>query len=129
MNKKIVLLPDAELEIMKIIWKEKTPISTSEIKDILDQTKNWNISTLQTLLNRLIDRGFLSTYKEGKNKCYEVLMKEDDYLAVENQSFLDKVNGKSILKMVNSLYNSNSITLKDLEELEEFIARKKGDSK
>ncbi len=124
MNNKIDHLPDTELEIMKVIWDNNTPISTKEVKDCLDEKRPWNISALQTLLNRLISRGFLSTDKQGKNRYYEPLISENSYLAAENKSFLEKLNSNSLKKFVASLYNSQSITDEDLTELKEFIEEK-----
>lgn len=89
-------LPDTELEIMQVIWKENRVLSTSEIKEKLEMNRPWNVSALQTLLNRLIERGFLSSYKEGKNRYYEITVKEEDYLAFENSLFLRKVNANSL---------------------------------
>ena len=83
--------------------------------------RNWNISALQTLLNRLIDRGFLTSYKKGKNKLYDIMVPEERYLAFENRSFLKKLNENSVTKLVASLYHSRSISQKDLQELAEFI--------
>lgn len=124
MNNKLDRLPDAELEVMKVIWSNNTPISTKEVKDYLDEKRPWNISALQTLLNRLISRGFLSSDKQGKNRYYEPLISEDSYLATENKSFLEKLNSNSLKKFVASLYNSQSITNEDLAELKEFIEEK-----
>lgn len=129
MKKKLKRLPDAELEIMKVIWTNECPISTSQIKDILDKERIWNVSALQTLLNRLIEKEFLDSYKEGKNRYYTPLITEDHYLACENKSFLEKVNGSSITKLIASLYNSNSITKEDLKELSEFISEKTKEGK
>lgn len=117
-------LPDTELEIMQVIWKEGKVLSTSEIKDRLEAHRPWNVSALQTLLNRLIDRGFLDSYKEGKNRYYQAKIKEGDYLAFENSLFLQKVNANSLTKLVASLYQSNSITDEDLDELAKFIEEK-----
>lgn len=119
-------LPDTELEIMQVVWKEGKVLSTSEIKERLEEHRPWNVSALQTLLNRLIDRGFLDSYKEGKNRFYEAKIKEGDYLAFENSLFLQKVNANSLTKLVASLYQSNSITDEDLDELAKFIEEKTG---
>ena len=128
MNKKIVKLPDTELVIMKIIWNHETPISTSKVKEYLDEMRLWNVSALQTLLNRLIDRGYLKSGKEGKNRYYEPLISEDEYLEVENKTFLERLNGNSITRFVTSLYDSRAITNEDLAELKAFIEQKtKGD--
>ena len=121
--KKLTRLPDTELEVMKAIWQKGTGICTSEIKQILDKQRIWNISALQTLLNRLIKRGFLTTYKNGKNKYYNIVVDEKTYLAFENKCFLKKVNENSVTKLVASLYHSRCISKKDLQELAEFIEK------
>ena len=122
----IMRLPDTELEIMKVIWESGQTLSTSEVKVLLERNRPWNVSALQTLLNRLIDRGFLETHKEGKNKYYTPLVSEKDYLAVENRAFLEKVNDRSVTKLVASLFNSHSISEADLDELAAFIRSKTG---
>lgn len=119
-------LPDTEFEIMQVIWQTNNTMSTSQIKEILDQSRPWNVSALQTLLNRLIDRGFLSSYKEGKNRYYTALIAEEDYLSFENSLFLRKVNHNSLTKLVASLYQSQSITDEDLDDLARFIEEKTG---
>ena len=115
-------LPDTEFEIMKVIWANPSPISTNDIKEILERDRPWNIAPLQTLLNRLIERGFLQAGKDGKRKTYLPLVDEESYLAMENKSFLERLNNNSVTKLVASLYNSNSITEDDLEDLRRFIS-------
>ena len=119
-------LPDTELEIMKAIWVSGTTLSTSEVKTLLERNRPWNVSALQTLLNRLIHRGFLESHKEGKNRFYTPLVAEKDYLAVENKAFLEKVNDSSVTKLVASLFDSKSISEEDLDELAAFIRSKMG---
>ena len=118
----LMRLPDTELEIMKVIWESGRTLSTSEVKASLEEQRPWNVSALQTLLNRLIDRGFLESYKEGKNRFYTPLVAEKEYLAVENKAFLEKVNNHSVTKLVASLYDSEE----DLDELAAFIRSKTG---
>ncbi|WMI80300.1 BlaI/MecI/CopY family transcriptional regulator [Anaerotignum sp. MB30-C6] len=119
-------LPDTELEIMKVIWNGQKTLSTSEIKGELEKKRAWNISALQTLLNRLIERGFLDSYKEGKNRFYNAIIDEDSYLALENRLFLNKVNNNSLTKLVASLYDSRAISENDLDELAAYIRQKTG---
>lgn len=123
---RFIRLPDTELEIMKVIWGEERTLSTSEIKALLEKSRPWNVSALQTLLNRLIGRGFLESYKEGKNRFYNPLIAEKDYLAVENRLFLEKLNNRSLTKLVASLYESHSVSEEDLDELAAFIREKTG---
>ena len=108
--KKLTRLPDTELEVMKVVWQKGNGVSTSEIKQELDKQRTWNVSALQTLLNRLIDRGFLTSYKKGKNKLYDIVVEQESYLTFENSSFLKKVNENSVTKLVASLYHSRCIS-------------------
>lgn len=119
-------LPDTELEIMKVIWNGERTLSTSEIKERLERKRPWNISALQTLLNRLIDRGFLESFKDGKNRFYIAAVEEEAYLALENRLFLNKVNNNSLTKLVASLYNSRAISQSDLDELGAYIRNQTG---
>lgn len=123
---KLIRLPDAELEVMKAVWAQEPPVSTTQVKTLLERQRPWNVSALQTLLNRLIARGFLRSEKQGKNRFYEPLVCEEEYLAFENRSFLQKLNHSSVTRMVASLYDSHSITEQDLKELAAFIQEKTG---
>ncbi|WMJ22340.1 BlaI/MecI/CopY family transcriptional regulator [Paludicola sp. MB14-C6] len=123
MKKEYTRLPDAELEVMQVLWQNQPPMGTSEILEILNQFKNWNISTLQTLLSRLVTRGFIQSKKQGKNNFYTPLVEEESYLASENKSFLDRLNQSSLTKFVSTLMQSNSVSKEDLQELKEFIEK------
>lgn len=121
MKNKIARIPDTELEIMQVIWNNPTPITTSEVRKILEKERPWSVGALQTLLNRLIDREFLKGEMQGKCKTYSPLVSEKEYLVVESKSFLKRLRGNSITKLVTSLYDANSISDEDLEELTAFI--------
>ena len=83
-------LPDTELKVMQVIWHNETPISTVAIREELQKERPWNLSALQTLLGRLVNRSFLKTEKQGKSRYYEPLVSEEEYLAEDaNQIVVD----------------------------------------
>ncbi len=61
-------LTECETEIMLTIWKYGKDISTLNlIKNYNDDYgKDYARSTIVTLLNRMMDKGFVSTYKVGR---------------------------------------------------------------
>ena len=63
--KKLNRLPEAELTIMRAVWRLGPPVPTGAIRARLEKERPWNLSALQTLLARLTERGFLSVGKEG----------------------------------------------------------------
>ncbi len=67
-------LPEAEFEIMKVVWEKKPPLTSTLLMDELKQTKDWKVPTLSSLLSRLVDRGYLRTEKNGKERTYYPLI-------------------------------------------------------
>ena len=60
-----ISIGSAELEIMKVIWKAKEPITSLDIgKEVED--KGWKKTTIATFLTRLVEKGVLSADKQGK---------------------------------------------------------------
>ena len=59
-------LPDAELELMMIIWEAQEPITRTEIEEKMDGSKDVLPSTILSLLTRLEKRGFIRKEKDGK---------------------------------------------------------------
>lgn len=114
-------LPDAEFEIMRVIWDSASPITTSLIMERLGKEKEWKAQTIITLMSRLVDRGFLRTEKKSKERTYFPLISKDDYLKLETGDFMDRFHSNSITSLVATLYNGNKLKEKDLDELEQWL--------
>lgn len=114
-------LPDTELKVMQVIWHKETPISTSAIREELQKERPWNLSALQTLLGRLVKRGFLQTEKQGNSRFYDPLVSEEEYLAEDSRRYFQKWTGGSLRDLVACLYENHSVTKEELEELRTFI--------
>lgn len=121
MEKKAVRLPDAELEVMKIIWNSSKPVSSADIMEELQGKKTWGVTTVLNLLTRLLERGFVASERKGRFNWYVPVVDEKTYLESESKSILEKLYGNSIKSFVASLYEGKSLTKNDLEELREFI--------
>lgn len=121
-------LPDAELEIMKIIWAGGGETTSSHIAEKLEGKKDWAVTTILNFLARLVDRGFLSVRKNGKTNIYMPTVSEEDYMESESRSFLERLHGNSVKSLVASLYDGKAISRGDLEELRRYIDDKAGES-
>lgn len=115
------LLPDTELQVMQVIWQKETPISTSAIREELQKERPWNLSALQTLLGRLVKRGFLATEKRGSSRYYQPLVTEEAYMAEDSRRYFQKWRGGSLRDLVACLYENHSVTKEELEDLKVFI--------
>lgn len=118
-------LPDAELEVMKAIWENTPPMSTNDVMKVISTEKDWNISTLLTLLSRLIKRGFLSSEKRGRERIYYPQVGREEYTEFETKNFLQKLHKNSFMNLVKTLYNGNDLTQKDMDDLSQWLAEQK----
>lgn len=118
---KIERLPDSELFIMQTIWNTETPVGTGKVIDLVTQVKDWSRSTIQVLLARLEERGFLDMQKKGRLKYYSPLIQEEDYLAKETKSFVELFYNNSYKKLIASLVQDTKLTDHDYDELLDII--------
>ncbi len=120
-------LPDAELEIMNVIWHNECPISTSEVKRIIDEESSAGktVQTVQTLLNRLIAKDYIKKDRRGKEYIYTPLVSEKDYVEFESDRFLKKMHGNSVTNLMRALFDSRNISDEDIAELEAMFKEKR----
>ena len=122
MSEKFCRLPDAELEVMKVVWGFDAPVSTSMIMERL-KYKNWHISTVLKLISRLSERGFVKSEKNGRFNVYTPLVSEDVYLKSETKSFLERLHGNSVKSLIATLYNTRTISKEELDEIAKIIEK------
>jgi len=116
-------LPDAEFEIMNIVWQLTPPVTSGMLMEQLNREnrKVWKAQTVHTLLGRLVERGFLKTEKLGKERFFEPLVERDDYLQYETQSFVKQYYGGSRLNLINTLYQGEGLSGDEIDELVKWV--------
>lgn len=57
-------IPDAELEILETLWTAGEALNANEIRVRLNEKKDWERTTVLTLIRRLLDKCALAQEKE-----------------------------------------------------------------
>lgn len=114
-------LGEAELEIMQVIWKEETPVTSNYILKELKEQRKWQLSTLMTSLTRLSNKGFVSCDRSTGSNLYTSLISENEYKAGASRHFLEKLYNNSIQNMIATLYSDKAIKNSDVAELRRFL--------
>lgn len=110
---KINHLTSAEENLMRLFWK----LNSFYLKDIMEQhpEPKPHQNTVSTYLKILVEKGYLSTEKEGRIFKYNVLVPMEDYreflLKELSQNFFHN-SGKEILDF---LFNEKLISQDDLK--------------
>ena len=124
MNKKLKKLPDAEFNVMKVVWANEPPITTNIIMKQYGNKAGWKKQTAISLLLRLVERGFLRTEKTGKERTYFPLVRKEEYLKFETGNFMEQFHDNSFLSLVTAMYDDKSLTDAEVDELLKWAKRK-----
>lgn len=120
---KLPTISEAEYEVMKVIW-ERSPISTNEVVEKLLQTTTWTSKTIQSLLSRLVKKGALDYKKNSRVFVYTPIVKEEEYLAKESSSFLNRFYNGALSSMVVNFLEHDRLSKDDIEELKNLLDKK-----
>lgn len=115
-------LPDGELEVMQAVWACSSPAARSDIEAILYQNHPMAMTTLLTMLTRLAEKRFLSIEKKGHRSYYTPLISQQDYLAAQSKSFVEKLCGGSMSTFAAALCDSG-LSKEELDELRALLER------
>jgi len=87
---------------------------------------NWKPQTVLTMLVRLIEKGFLSSERVGKERNYTPIILEREYMSLETGEFMFRYRGNSIGSLVKTMYDGKDLTEQDLTELKKWLKEKEG---
>lgn len=126
--KKLPQISEAEYEVMKIVWNH-APINTNEVTNRLVKTTDWSPKTIQTLLKRLVQKGALTYEKNSRVFVYTPLVKQDEYLDQENNSFLERFYNGNIASMLTNYLDQETLSNEEIRDLQNILSahKKKGD--
>ena len=117
-------IPDAELELMMIIWDFANPVTRVEIEEKLSEDRDVLPNTILTLLTRLEKRGFLKKERDGKINYYSALVDKEPYLKEASQGILNSRFKVSLKNFAGCLYDGEELSSEDAAELMAFLENK-----
>ncbi len=120
-------ISDAELEIMKVVWKNngKPTLFAYLTDELTAKGKPWQKNTLITLLNRLINKGFLKAKKIGRRNEYTALVSETEYQTAQTRNFLDKIYDGNTKGLVSNLILGDLLADEEYEDLKRLLEKGK----
>lgn len=113
-------ISDAELEVMRILWREEQAVSFSDIRTELSDKMGWEKSTIATLLRRLQKKGAISI-QEKEIHYYTPNITKEDYIMLRKKSLIDKLYDGSTKNFVAALCQNGELTEADIDELKMYF--------
>ncbi|MGO0905519.1 BlaI/MecI/CopY family transcriptional regulator [Clostridioides difficile] len=114
-------IPQAELKVMKFIWRVDSTVTSKEVIEAMEQKYGWKQTTTLTLLSRLVKKEFLHAQKIDRYTHYTIVVKHQDYLNFETKDFLSNIHNDSLVSLMSALHEDEAIDKNKLDFLENYF--------
>ena len=111
-------LPDTELEVMKALWASGPDTPRAALDHALADFQ-WSPNTINTYLNRLADKGFVSVRREGKSNRYTPLVSREEYQTFDSRTVVSRLYGTP--RNFVAALAKGGLEQKDLEDLRDLL--------
>lgn len=84
-------LTECEELVMKTVWDAGEELSLTEIMQRVNENyhKEWKPQTVSTFLGRLVRKGYLRHYRQGRVFFYQILIPLEEYKGQQAQEFVE----------------------------------------
>ncbi len=120
-------LSAAEWEIMHAIWYTGQPVTVRQVLDHAYPQGEKAYTTVQTLMNIMVDKGFLTRRKEGRVNVYAAITGQEDILRGSLARIAQRMFQGSFGAMASFLINTGQLNEGEIEQLRSILEKKKGE--
>ena len=113
-------ISDAELEILETLWAAGEALNANEIRIRLNRKKDWERTTVLTLIRRLLDKSVIEQEKR-EVYYYSPLVGRNEYVKEETKSFLNKFFKGNARNLAAALIEDENLSREDIEELRGYF--------
>jgi BlaI family penicillinase repressor len=125
MGKKPTKLSDLELEVMRLIWRDKEVI-VPDLHAELAKDRDITYATVKTIVNRLEEKQAIERIRTyGRTILYGPLIRESTLARPMVRDVMRRLFGGQARPMISHLLKAEELTLDDLEYLESQISEKR----
>ena len=121
-------LSENQLEIMDSVWHRKEA-TLGDVWSDLSATRPVAKNTIQTLLTRLVDKGWLTTRLEGKTYHYSATRPRDTTLSNVVKKLVDTAFKGSTEGLMMALLDGRELTKDEVKRIRELIEKVEKESK
>ena len=116
----IPTVSEAESHVMDELWL-RAPQTAEELAVTLGSTQGWQISTVKTLLNRLLHKGAVAAERDGRRFLYSPMLERDSWLSSQSVSLIDRLFGGSLAPLVAQFAAQRKLSKADIAALKALL--------
>ena len=119
-KRQLQAMSPAETEILRLNW-QLGEATVQQICDQLPHKRNIGYKTVQTLLRRLENKGYIKHKKKGKAFIFYPAVKREDVVKRTVVDFLDRLFGGDPRPLMQFLAEDGRIDAEDIKRLKKLI--------
>jgi|ThiBio_1000_plan_1041568.scaffolds.fasta_scaffold03273_3 predicted transcriptional regulator len=126
----VQLQGELQIEVMRALWRLGRAASVDDVRNELPDRQRGAYTTVQTVLNRLAERGLLVRQRQGKAIFYATKVSEGDYYSRSVQETLASASdGARRTALAHLVGDMDPGELDEIEALAREVAARRGGKK
>ena len=119
-KRKMRAMSPAETEVLRLVW-QLGAATVQQVHDTLPEGRKIAYKTVQTLLRRLEEKGYLTHRTEGRAYVFCPAVQREAVVKRTVLDFLDRLFGGDPRPLMHFLAREGRIDAQDVEELKKLI--------
>lgn len=115
---------ELELEILKVLW-QAGPSAVREVREALRPRRPLAYTSVMTMMNIMVDKGYLARQKDGGRYVYRPLVSRKATLGGMLRDLVERVFNGSAKAVVANLLEEGQLELQEIDELRTLLSRRK----
>lgn len=116
-------ISDSEWEVLRVVWTNPN-CDAHLVSEVLGESKNWQKSTVKTLLSRLVKKNALQTTKVSNKFIYTPLVSEEEVIVSATETLFSHICAKKIGQTIAEMITSCELTAEDYQLIQDALAQK-----
>lgn len=120
---KLERLTDCEELVMKTVWDAEEELSLMEVMARVNDKykKEWKPQTVSTFLARLVKKGYLKYYRQGRVFFYQILIPLEEYKGQITNEYVDFWNHSNADEFLCALTEKRPLRKDEIDRIQKLI--------
>jgi len=114
---------ELELEILKIVWREPR-VPVRHVREALAGGRDLAYTSVMTIMNIMVDKGYLKRTKEGNGFVYEPVVTRESTTRRMVRDTVNRLFDGSVSAAVVHLLDGSELNDDEMKELRKLVRRK-----
>jgi predicted transcriptional regulator len=115
------VIPEAELEVLKVLWLQQPLISRDLAQRLYGAVNRSSMGTVQKLIARLEEKGMVHRDRSSSVHQFSAVVTREEIAGMQLQEFANKLSSGSLSPFVVHLVQARRLSKKEKEQIRRLL--------